>query len=448
MALRLSVLVPGIVAVMQPVLGQSLAGSFDLNNGRPEFVVLWSTLGQDHVPSDTAFVDRKGRFAFEERLNASGFYQLSANDSDRVELILDPREHSVEVRFDGSPLREHITVVRSSENQRLWEYKRASRSYGLEVAELRQQRAASDPHDASTLRLLDSLESQALARRGSILDRLLAQDPTSYFSKVVGADGRLTAAIPQGTIAIRDAMDWADAGLVHSTVYPKAITSVLQSATPATADVLLNASDSLLKWAEQDTVCWRYVRSFLVKLFSEYAADEVIQHLVDQYIVGPRAMHPPEPELLQLVAAQLRVAVGSPAPDVLLPDPLRGDTVRLSELGRGSRCTALFFYSSTCDHCHGQMPGLLALYNDLHAKGLQVVGIALDDSREDFINTIAEEQLSFPCFSEFNAWGSQAAKAFAVKATPMFIVLDADGKIIGKPFDHEELRTMVMPLLN
>lgn len=448
MILRPSVLASGLVALMPLAPAQSLLGSFDLNDGRPEFVVLWSTLGQDHVPMDTSFVDRKGRFAFEKRSFASGFYQLSVNDSDRVELILDPRESAIELRFDGLPLREHIAVVRSFENQRLWENKRASRSFGLELAELQRRRAASDPHDAVTLQLLDSLEGAIVDRRESLLQRLLRQDPSSYFTKVVSADRRLTAAIPQGPIAIRDAMDWTDASLVHSTLYPKAITAILQSATPARADVLSNASDSLLKWAAQDPVCWSYVRSFLIKLFSEYAADELIQHLVDEYIVGPRALYPPEAEVLQLVAAQLRVAVGSPAPDVLLPDPLRGDTARLSELRRNSRCTVLFFYSSTCDHCHGQMPGLVALYNEMRSKGLQVVGIALDDRREDFITTIAEEQLSFPCFSEFNAWGSQAAKAFAVKATPTFIVLDAHGKIIGKPFDHEELRTMVLPLLN
>ncbi len=448
MVLRLQLLSLLTLLLGTTARAQRLIGSFEQNDGRPGSVVLWSTYGQDHFPVDTTFVDRKGRFAFDERSAASGFYQLSVSDSDRVDLILDPRENSVELRFDGLPLREHIAVVRSLENQRLWEYKRASRSYGSEISSLRQRRATSDPLDATNLLVLDSLEREAVGRRESALERLILQDPTSYFSKVVGADQQLTAAIPRGPLAIRDAMDWTDASLVRSSVYPNAITAILQSATPASTDVLSNASDSLLKWAEPDPVCWRFTRAFLINLFSEYAADELVQHLVDAYITGPGTLYPPGPELLQLVAAQLRVSIGSQAPDVLLPDPLRGDTVSLSELRMGSRCTALFFYSSTCDHCHEQMPGLVSLYNGSTANGLQVIGIALDNDRADFIRTIAEEQLSFRCFSELNAWGSQAAKAFAVKATPTFIVLDGQGVIIGKPFDHEELRTMVLPLLN
>ncbi len=435
-----------ICAVGLPAAAQTLQGVLHASV-LPHQVVLWTTEGQEHSPLDSARLDAHGRFGFKAKRYEEGFYQLSVGDSDRVEVILTGREDLVQLEFDGRPLREHIAVTRSLENQRLWEYKRAGRAFKEESDALQRRRGTTDPRDTGALVALDSLERHARARREAVLARMVSQDSTSYFARVVRSDARLMAAIPNGTKAIRDAIDWRDAGLTHSAVYPKAVLAVLQSAAPATADVMMNACDSLLRWSEATPSCWKYMRKLLVRTFAEYSADEVVQHLVDRYVVGGGARVPPEPELLGVVAAQLRVSTGSQAPDVLLPSPLRGDTVHLSEAIQGARCAALFFYSSTCDHCHEQMPGLQTLYNEFHDKGFEVIGVALDDRREDFIHTIVEEGLTFPCFSELNAWGSAAARAFAVKATPTFLILDASGTIVGKPFDHQELRSMVVPLL-
>jgi thiol-disulfide isomerase/thioredoxin len=102
--------------------------------------------------------------------------------------------------------------------------------------------------------------------------------------------------------------------------------------------------------------------------------------------------------------------------------------------------TGLFFYSSTCDHCHAQMPGLVQLVKDLKPRQFHLIGIALDITEEEFRTTLDEEHINWPCYTELKAWGAQGAKDYNVKATPTIFVIDRQGKIRAKPLDHQELR--------
>src|SRR5690606_28187816 len=95
---------------------------------------------------------------------------------------------------------------------------------------------------------------------------------------------------------------------------------------------------------------------------------------------------------------------------------------------------------STCEHCHEQMPALDEIYEDLKEKGYGLIGIALDADIEEFTGTSNEKGMTWPVFSELIGWGSPAAKAFNVKATPSFILLDQKGTILAKPVDHRELK--------
>ena len=427
-------------APAQRITGELIAAE------RPGVIYLFATTGHDRVLIDSAAIDGNGRFSFQHNGRGPGFFRLAIAENDQLDLILSPRETQVDIRFDGLPLQEHIAVIVSDENQRLWEYKRASREFGRVSAQLGERRSIADPRDSVELRTIDVLLERSSMRRSELLARLISMDTSSYFAKVVLADQRLTAAIPHGSLAIKHSMAWSDPDLVHSAVYPNAIQAVLQSAQPGTADVLAQASDSLLAWSSGSEVCWRYVRSFLFDLFVQYGADQVVQHLVDNYVVGPGTLYPPEQRILSMVAAQLRVAVGSNAPDIDLPLPGRTDTLKLREFIERNSYVVLFFYSSTCDHCHEQMPLLMNLYREMRPRGVEVIGIALDDNVEDFDNTIREKGLLFPCYTELVAWGSPAAKAFAVKATPSLILLDGNGRIMAKPDDTIELHELLLKL--
>lgn len=423
-----------IVASAQEIIGSVPAATA----GNRAYMVLHRTIGGEHIPMDSVRVDAKGLFRFAPHAYPLGYYRLGFTD-DQVDLILGSDDGPLRVDFSGYPLQEHITVSGSVENQRLWEYKWASRDAQRKRRSIAEERVGLDPRDREGLERLAAEELLVQRRQQDVLNRLIAQDSSSYFTRVVVTDQRVMAALEHGPLAIRNAMRWTDPSLVRSAVYGKAIMALLQSSTPATPDMLITASDSVLAWAGADTLCWSYARATLVDVFATYGPEDVVQHLVDRYVVGPGALVPPDHRLLITVADQLRTAVGSQAPDVELPSPITGKRDQLSILLQAKRFTALFFYSSTCDHCHMEMPGLNALYDRYGSLGFNIVGIALDDQLEDFVANIDERSLRFPCYTELQAWGSPAAKAFAVRSTPNLVLLDRTGRIIAKPRDHIEL---------
>lgn len=409
-------------------------------------IVLYETRGPERFPVDSARIGRNGQFAFKQAFHRTGYYRLGTSD-DQVDLILCDREPAVELELEGKPLQEHITVLTSEENKRLWEFKLASRAAQESTQRIARMRQALDPRDIDALQRLASEEEGVNERLNATLQRLVAQDPRSYFAKVVVADRRLMDALSAGPQAVRDSMDWTDDSLVRSMIYAKAIMAILQAATPANAATLAAASDSVLFWAEGDTACWSFARGQLIEIFSTYGPDEVVQHLVDRYVAGPGSLTAADRELRARVADQLKSAIGALAPDIELPSPITGHADRLLELVQPYPCTVLFFYSSTCDHCHAEMPPLNALHERFSRKGLNIIGIAIDDDEELFRNNIAERSLKFPCYSELRAWGSPAAKALAVKATPWLIVLDREGRIVAKPANSTELEELLPKLL-
>ncbi len=424
---------------------QQLIGRFT-TAGHPLQVVLLDTKGAEHARIDSVPV-RNGAFSFVGRWWPMGFYQLAVNDTDRVDIILDPREDRVELEFAGFPLQEHISIPRSDANRTLWEYKWISRANQQQVREIKAQRAEALPTDHQLLLRLDSAERAVMADKELKLDALLSRSPDSYFAKVVRADRALMAAIPTGWPTIAKSFGWADPGLLRSSIYSKAVMAALQNAPQDRSDAFERASDSLLVWTQGDSAAWGFMRSLLVRLFSQYGPDHVAQYVVDTYVSGPGSRMPAGPEVLEAAADLLRVTVGAQAPDVLLPDPLAGDTLKLSEALARNSFTCLFFYSSTCDHCHAQMPGLRELYTEKRGRGFGMLGIALDGDTTEFSGTLAVERINWPSFSELRGWGSPAAKAFVVKSTPSLFLIDRSGIIRAKPMDHHELRSLLTQLL-
>lgn len=437
-----------VLFLLPSLLGaQVISGLIEVEGVRPSTMFLFEVLGADHVLLDSARTGRKGDFTFKRGPYPAGFYELGLNDSDRVDIILDPREKEVQLAFSGTPLQNHITVLYSTENQRLWEYKWISRESQARVSALRAERSTTAPEDLAGMHRLDSLEAVVKSDQRLALRRLVQQDTTSYFAQIVNADERLMKAVPLGARAIGDSFRWSDPRLLRSSIYPKAIMSFLEATAMDTTGSLMVACDSLLTWSADDMSCWRYARLTLVKLFSEYGHDLVTQHIVDRYVAGISALLPAEPELQVLIADLLRVSIGSQVPQVSLKDLSGAPPVALMDVVRVHSFTCLFFYSSTCDHCHDQMPGLRQLRTEFKDRGFEVVGIALDTDSSEFRSTIESEQLGWPSYTDLMGWGAPAARAFVVKSTPSLCLIDRSGRIIAKPFDHQELRAHLEELL-
>jgi thiol-disulfide isomerase/thioredoxin len=117
----------------------------------------------------------------------------------------------------------------------------------------------------------------------------------------------------------------------------------------------------------------------------------------------------------------------SPAPDFTL-ESLDGKNVRLSDL-RG-KAVLLNFWATWCGPCKIETPWLVELQNKYGSQGLQVIGIAMDDSGKEDIAKFAKDMgVNYPVLLGKEAVGDAYG---GVPALPESFFIGRDGKIVNK----------------
>ncbi|MCL4283080.1 MAG: TlpA family protein disulfide reductase [Flavobacteriales bacterium] len=420
---------------------QTLSGRFGDPSSQGQILQLAQARGTEMFPVDSITVAPDGSFRFPRTFNATGFYQLALNDSDQVKLILDRREPAVELRFDSLPMRRHVRVEASNENRLLQDFDHVATETAAVLAAVSMQRSALSYTDTFQLERLKEVEERALKTQVDFLEQVQEREPDSYFAKVLRADKAVRNAERKSPMDVATAFDFSDPDLMRSAVYDRAVMAFLQNLRAVHESQFVNAADTLMLLAGRDPLCKAFMLEHLVDLFSTYGPEVALQHVIDRYVAAGDGAVALSPTLKEKVAHLLRISLGRTAPDVVLND--HGRSLLLSELVQADRYTVLFFYSSTCEHCHAQMPQLKEDRMRYVDRGLDVIGIALDTDSADFQRSIRENAIPWRCFSEFNGWGSTVAKAFLVKATPSFFLLDRQMKIVAKPVDAVDLANIL-----
>ena len=89
------------------------------------------------------------------------------------------------------------------------------------------------------------------------------------------------------------------------------------------------------------------------------------------------------------------------------------------------------FWATSCPGCIKEMPHLIELYQELHAKGLEIIGIAMPYDRPDYVmEMITRKKVPYLIAYDLK---SDAIQAFGnVSLTPTTFLIDDQGKIVKK----------------
>jgi peroxiredoxin len=135
-----------------------------------------------------------------------------------------------------------------------------------------------------------------------------------------------------------------------------------------------------------------------------------------------------------------KLAEGSMLPDFTLTTP-EGKPLSISSFK--GKVVLVDFWASWCGPCRKENPNVVAMYKKLHAKGFDVYGVSLDDNKEKWLNAIKTDGLVWNHASDLKGWDNQVAKQFGIDAIPFTILIDKEGKIIGKGLRGKELESAV-----
>ncbi len=147
----------------------------------------------------------------------------------------------------------------------------------------------------------------------------------------------------------------------------------------------------------------------------------------------------------RLVVLQ-RVAIGQ----TLIPfemEDRNGKMFKLTDISAG-RYLLIDFWASWCGPCRRENPNLVANYYDFRNENFEILGISLDQNKEDWIKAINEDNLTWPQLSDLKGWDCHAAHLYGVLSIPSNVLLDPDGIIIAKNLRGDRLRKKLEEIFN
>jgi peroxiredoxin len=136
-----------------------------------------------------------------------------------------------------------------------------------------------------------------------------------------------------------------------------------------------------------------------------------------------------KPQIEATVKLEQNTGIGKEAKDFTLPTP-EGKDLSLSSL-RG-QYVLLDFWASWCSPCRRENPTLVQAYKKYHDKGFEILQVSLDKTRDEWLDAISKDGLTWKHVSDLKYWGSAAAKLYGIESIPANLLLDKDGKIIAQ----------------
>lgn len=106
-----------------------------------------------------------------------------------------------------------------------------------------------------------------------------------------------------------------------------------------------------------------------------------------------------------------------------------GKIFKLSSINK--KLILLDFWSSDCVPCRRKHLRLVELYKKYAGKGLEIISVSFDASREAWKKAIAKDNMKWINVSELKGWETSLSENYFIKSIPFSIWLDKDKKIIS-----------------
>jgi peroxiredoxin len=139
-----------------------------------------------------------------------------------------------------------------------------------------------------------------------------------------------------------------------------------------------------------------------------------------------------------------KIQIGSLAPEFSQATP---DGRKMGTKDFKGKVVLLDFWASWCIPCRKSNPDLVKMYEKYHDKGLEILGISLDENVNNWKEAIKADKLIWNHVSDLKSWDNEVAKLYNVQAIPFAYLLDKEGKIVAFSQESVKLEETIKELL-
>lgn len=374
---------------------------------------------------------KPGAYRVNYKTEGNGFADFLFNKED-VEFTFNPEKAEQTIHFSKSTenklYQEYINVVSTQQ------YKTDS----LQIDYLKNQQTKTAGLYETQLAKIADLQKQYLAKAKGKMVYDFIKATNRYNSVVIAKDSQ--EYLKSINDHFFDTIDFNNQTLYNSTFLVDRITDYV---------FYMNYSDDATKQKElHDTA----VKTVLEKAKTETFKKDIIEFLITQFVNANNidfadylltSFYEKLPIKIQSTEFKVNylertvVSIGRIAPEISWKT--NGKNYKLSTISEANNYV-LVFWSTGCGHCLVEVPKLYAFTKGI--KNSKVIAFAMENNDSEW-NKMRQNFTGWHHVLGLKKWENPIARTYQIYATPTYIVLDKNKKIIAKPDTLDELQKII-----
>ncbi|MBS4044641.1 MAG: DUF5106 domain-containing protein [Chitinophagaceae bacterium] len=457
------------------VLGHNIA--ITLTPAKNQKAYLACYYGKNKVIIDSCMLDEncKGRFIGDKKLVGGIYFVVSQAYSIQFELLIgDDQEFTI---IADTTQKENFNIMGSPDNDIFKAYTKVSFELGSAINNLSKQlETATSLSDSATIREAIKEKNAAMTKyRNNIIEN----NSNSLMAALLAAMRRPEApAIPYDSLTNKydstypyrfvkdhffDDVDFADERLLRTPFFDPKIDEYLKYYVSPEPDSIIPEIKYMLLSARESKEMYAYL---LTKFTNKYinpeymGQDKVFVYLfTDHYLKGDTTVLDAKSRktIIDRGYSLMLNQLGNIAPALDLTDTT-GKVVSMYNIK--SKFTLVAYWDPTCGHCRTELPILDSIYrtkwNKLDVAVYSI--ISKDDLLPELKKFIKEKKLSNQWYYTYETKAQKEAtekaglpnfrQGYDLTKTPIFYLLDADKRIIGKNLTIHQIDDLISKKLS